>query len=238
MIPLRHHRPRVRAADHDSVSRAVVVSRDLERLVDQLLAVLEIAGHHVRVRARGPDRHAQGVVAGLVRESDGLVGGPGPLARVLVQSRARRLEEAQQGQRAQVTGPGGDLAGLRDQGVHPFRLHPEPPGVVELEQPREDPERRRLLRLRQLRGEIGDLSPQPHRVLRVAVAGPVRGAGVPARRLQRLAALLQVLGDQRRELVVAVGVELDHRSGRRRMRGGPLLARAGSRRRPRASVDG
>ena len=146
----------------------------------------------------------------------------------------------QQRQRAQVAGPLGHLLGLRRPASLPrSRSMPS-------RQAKSSCRRREMTRQRGRSPRVSSSS-SASRVTscqrRSASAGwllpgPVGGARVPARRFQRLAALLHVVGDQRRQLVVAVRVELDRSPGRRR-RGSPRDGRrAGCRRRPRGSADG
>ena len=72
------------------------------------------------------------------------------------------------------------------------------------------------------------LLPEPQRVLGPGVSRPVGGARGPASRLQGLVAGLQVVGDQRRQLVVAVGrLDLDHRPRRRGVGGGAAIGELG-----------
>ncbi len=112
--------------------------------------------------------------------------------------------------------------------VDALLLHSQPPGVIELQQAREDPERRSLLVLRQLVGQLRDFRPEAHGVPWVGIAGPVGGSGVPPRCLQRLATLLEMLGDQCGQLFVALGVELDQSLRRRGVCPGALLAELGA----------
>ena len=128
----------------------------------------------------------------------------------------------------QVVVPGGDPLDLGGEPRLLFGAHPDPPGVLQLQQPRVDRQRHRLVVLLQLRRQLAHRLPEAQRVARPAVAGPIGAAGRPAGRLACLAALAQVLGDQRRQLVVAVGVELDHRPRRGRVGGGPAVRQLGA----------
>ena len=138
-------------------------------------------------------------------------------------ARAGRGEELQQGQRAEVAAALGDRGRFRRQGLGLGRVHPQSPGVFELQDPREQRQRGRLFVLLEPVGQLCHPLPEAQGVARLAVAGPVSRAGEPAGRFARFASFGQVVGDQPGQLVEPVGLELDRRPrGRRVSRRAPV----------------